>query len=98
MAWDRRGYFYISRRVGRRVVREYYGKGPLAELAALLFERLRRRGPAPGGHTNLGERLDRAYRALGLVDLVDPADPAADPLVGGPSPPEAEPGTPAPSA
>jgi hypothetical protein len=33
MAWER-GYYYRSRKEGGRVVREYVGSGPLAELAA----------------------------------------------------------------
>src|SRR5262245_54846358 len=37
--WQRRGkklYYYRTRRVGRRVVREYFGSGPEAVLAAAL--------------------------------------------------------------
>ena len=34
MAWDQRGYFYENVRIDGKVVRRYYGKGPLAELAA----------------------------------------------------------------
>ena len=42
MAWDKRGFFYRSRRVGGRVVREYFGRGPLAEMAAHLMARTAR--------------------------------------------------------
>lgn len=38
MGWERRRngllYFYKARRVNGRVVREYFGRGPLAEVAA----------------------------------------------------------------
>jgi hypothetical protein len=35
MGWER-GYYYRSRKVGGRVVREHVGRGPVAELAAQL--------------------------------------------------------------
>jgi hypothetical protein len=47
MAWHRKqrgpqsGYYYRSRRVGRKVVKVYVGRGPAAELAARLDERER---------------------------------------------------------
>ena len=46
MAWERRKpgrYFYRSRRVGGRVVKDYFGKGPIGELAADLAEEARAR-------------------------------------------------------
>ena len=60
MAWDKRGnqrYFYRSRRVGRRVVRDYFGRGPLGELAAHLMGELRL---ARKCHARRVARLDRA--------------------------------------
>ncbi len=43
VAWDKRArggqYFSCSRRVGKRVTKEYYGTGPLGELAAELTDR-----------------------------------------------------------
>jgi len=41
MAWDKRGYFYRSRRVEGRVVRDYFGRGPLADAAAYLLDELK---------------------------------------------------------
>ena len=74
MAWDKRGYFYASRRVGRRVARDYYGKGPIGELAAYFVERIglaraaAGRGPArrlaaDESFRDLGGRLDSAAAA-----------------------------------
>lgn len=45
MAWVKKGkrwYFYQSRRVSGRVVRDYYGSGAIAEAAAHLMDQLRR--------------------------------------------------------
>jgi hypothetical protein len=42
MAWEKRPgglYYYTSRRVGGRVVKEYFGRGPLAKMAADLDAR-----------------------------------------------------------
>lgn len=33
MAWDSRGYYYKSRRIGGRVVRDYFGSGAAGQLA-----------------------------------------------------------------
>lgn len=47
MGWEMRGpagpYYTRSRRVGRRIVREYLGRGPLAEAIAHLDELQRSR-------------------------------------------------------
>src|SRR5262245_45941618 len=60
MAWER-GYYYRVRKVGGRVVREYIGRGPAAELIAELdaFER------AEKEH----RRFDRAAEADRWADL-----------------------------
>lgn len=64
MAWDKRGYFYRSRRVGRRVVRDYYGKGPIAEMAAFLMSELRRAREARGqGAAGADAQFDREVAA-----------------------------------
>jgi hypothetical protein len=34
MGWDKRGYYYSARKVNGRVVRDYIGKGAIAQLAA----------------------------------------------------------------
>lgn len=34
MGWDRRGYYYQARKENGRVVRQYVGRGRIAELAA----------------------------------------------------------------
>ena len=60
MAWvtkGRRRYFYRSRRVGERVVRDYFGGGALAEVAADLIDRLRR---AREAHDRNAAQLDDA--------------------------------------
>jgi hypothetical protein len=45
MAWDR-GYYYLVRKEGGRVIREYVGKGPLARSAALVASIVRQRREA----------------------------------------------------
>jgi len=43
MAFDKRGYFYRSVRRGKKVDREYYGRGPIADLAAHLLDEARQK-------------------------------------------------------
>src|SRR5436190_19288518 len=60
MAWVKKGkqrYFYRSRRVGHRVVRDYFGKGAIAEMAAHLMNQLRL---ARETHDQRADRLDEA--------------------------------------
>ena len=48
MAWERRKpgrYFYRSRRVGGRVVKDYFGQGAIGQMAADLAEEARAGGP-----------------------------------------------------
>ena len=71
MAWERRRrgvYFYRSKRVGGRVVKEYYGKGTIGALAADLAEegRARRAEDAAALRAEQAclEALDRPPAAL----------------------------------
>ena len=71
MAWERRKpgrYFYRSRRVGGRVVKDYFGKGPIGQLVADLAEegRARRAEDAAALRTEQVclEALDRPPKAL----------------------------------
>ena len=71
MAWERRKpgrYFYRSRRVGGRVVKQYYGSDPIGQLAADLAEeaRARRAEDAAALRTEQAclEALDRPPAAL----------------------------------
>ena len=75
MAWDGRGYYYRSRRVGGRVARDYYGKGPIAEAAAHLVERACRAQAAAGGESARRGAADGAFRDLaGRLDLAAAAE------------------------
>ena len=64
MAWVRRGrklYYYRTRRVGGRVLREYLGSGPEAELAAALDSARRA----------MASQVARGYTApVGLLGLM----------------------------
>ena len=71
MAWERRKpgrYFYRSRRVAGRVRKDYFGKGPIGQLAADLAEevRARRAEDAAALRTEQArlEALDRPAAAL----------------------------------
>ena len=49
MGWERRGdikFYYHGRRVGGRVVKDYFGSGPVAQLAADLVAEARDRRDA----------------------------------------------------
>jgi hypothetical protein len=78
MAWERRKpgryYFYRSRRVGGRVVKDYFGKGAVGQLAADLAEegRARRAEDAAALCAEQArlEALDRAPKALGRAATV----------------------------
>ena len=71
MAWERRrrgSFYYRSKRVGGRVVKDYFGKGTIGELAADLAEegRARRAEDAAALRTEQAclEALDRPPAAL----------------------------------
>jgi hypothetical protein len=67
MAWVTKGkrrYYYRSRRVGGRVVREYYGCGPLAEMAAHLMDMRRRARTARDREAAQFDDVDAGFRQL----------------------------------
>ena len=78
MSWEERGrrlYYYRSRRVNGRVVKEYVGAGPYAELQAHIEEANRRserarREAEKAEHERseeLDAKIDAACEAIGLV-------------------------------
>ena len=79
MAWERRGdgrsYFYRARRVGGRVVRDYFGYGPVGQFAADLIAEARDRRAALtqarkaelARLDDLDEAADRLDRACELM-------------------------------
>jgi len=65
MGWERRGggmYYYRKRRQGDRVVSEYVGSGPLAELASALDELTREE------QSLQRERMQQEREAIRAVD------------------------------
>jgi hypothetical protein len=50
MGWDRDRYYTRSRKVRGKVVRDYYGSGPVAHIAAQAFDLLRRKRQALLAH------------------------------------------------
>jgi len=65
MGWERRGggiYYYRKRREGDRVVSEYVGSGPLAELASTLDELTREK------QSLQREQMQREREAIRAVD------------------------------
>ena len=92
MAWERRGdgrcYFYRPRRVGGRVVRDYLGSGPQAQLAADLIVEVRDRRAALvqalreeqehwGSLGVMMDRLDRACEVMERATLLVEGKPDA---------------------
>jgi len=77
MAWERRGdgrsYYYRPRRVGGRVVRDYFGYGPVGQFAADLIAEARDRRAA---HTQA--RKAEQIRLDELDGAVDRLDRACD--------------------
>ena len=79
MGWETRrngAYYYRARKVDGRVVKEYVGAGPLAELLATrdARERAEHRAVAEG------RRAERA-RLAGVDDAADTADAAIEALL-----------------
>jgi len=75
MAYDKRGYFYRSRRVGEKVRRDYFGRGVFAELAALLVEESRQKhskgAEAKKAHSTSLNAANELLRSLdSQLDLV----------------------------
>ncbi len=75
MGWDRRSdatcYFNHPRRIGSRVVRDYYGCGPQAQLAADLIGEVRDRRAA---HVQALKEEQEHWESLGVVmDRLDRA-------------------------
>lgn len=68
MAFDKRGYFYLSERVGGRVTRQYFGKGHAAAIVARMMEDERRRREAKGAGDK-SDRQDLAVRDQSLVEF-----------------------------
>ncbi len=73
MAWERRGdgrsYFYRPRRVGGRVVRDYFGYGPVGQFAAdLITEARDRRASIIQARKAEQDRLEHLDGAVDRLD------------------------------
>ena len=71
MAWEKRGnksYYYRKNRMGNRVISEYVGAGPRAELVAFLDEEDRQRREYERQQWQEEKAIDRAQ-----IDQVDDA-------------------------
>jgi hypothetical protein len=82
MSWDRRGYYYRSRKVGGKVRREYLGRGPIIEELARLHaeeraDRERDRRALAEEAKRLGELDARVTELDELTELVARAAMAA---------------------
>jgi hypothetical protein len=64
MPKDERGYFYLTRRVGRRVARDYFGKGAIADAAARLVETARAARAAARDEAARRRAADALFRDL----------------------------------
>src|SRR5438874_11562057 len=76
MAWEKVGgrrYYYRNRRDGRRVVREYVGSGPVAELAAT-GDALRRVEKEAARRRRQAERAARERAEAPLLALCELTD------------------------
>jgi hypothetical protein len=76
MGWDR-GFYYRVRKVNGRVVREYVGRGPIAELAAELDAIGRQQREAERA-ARVAERAELEALDAPLDELNDLADLLAD--------------------
>ena len=66
MAWEKRGdrfVYYSARRVGRRVVKEYLGSGPLAQSASALVDLERREREARRAQEEVQREADEDLEA-----------------------------------
>jgi len=75
MAFDKRGYFYRSRKVNGKVRRDYFGRDVFAEFAALLLQEAKqeraKRTETKKAHSTSLKAADGLLRALdSQLDLV----------------------------
>jgi len=64
MARDKRGYLYRSRRMGSRVVRDYFGRGPWADAAEYLLAQLSATRTESVQQDRALDAAETAYRLL----------------------------------